>query len=173
MQFHSFGGFRTRRLSGFGIHYSDIADGSMVRADSGDTSAIYYIAGGQKRHILDMDTVNAMGGSGAVVQVMASELQAMPSGPDIGSGTTTDYLKSLVGLATQIGTGSPQVSVGPTGINVTPGSPLTVGAGGQPYYQTGVPYKASMIGGFTQKQLLIGAALAAGLYFYSKRKGRG
>lgn len=58
---------------------------SMIRRRSGDTGSIYQMdASGVKHHVRSMNYVNARGGSGAVKQLAAPVVDAMPNGPEVG-----------------------------------------------------------------------------------------
>lgn len=71
---------------GLAIRAGDLlAPNTMVRRNSGDTSAIFITnADGSKSHITDMGFVDARGGPGAVLTLPQATIDAMANGPDVG-----------------------------------------------------------------------------------------
>lgn len=103
----------------------------MIRRDSGDVQSIYLISAGQKCHILDADTMNAIGGASAVRTIKASDVDSYPSGPDIASGTSvasllSTQLQEYMAIAQAVGSDPAAIS---ESMNAPPSEDGAVAAG--------------------------------------------
>lgn len=172
----------SRRFRGFG---DVVSDAQMVRGDSGDTSAIYYLINGVKRHITTMDVVNALGGTGAVASVDSAALAATPSGADINSvadvagaaAVATNPVASVQNLVSTITGVVPSSVLAKVGLGPTAPSTSPQGGGAQAQGGAGSSYSKPLfsIGSFqvTPAVALGLGAVAVGIAYLSRKKGRG